>query len=262
MHKIIFFTAIYLSSIFPAHAGVVGDAWGFVTDPLGIARAGQSVEKAVNRASNTLVTLQEATDEDIREYLNSFSSLIIQLEDAVHRQRDDLVREVTREINKFADKIDKSVNRAMIEIECVIVVSMDKALRETFGGNLRFISRDTLEIVLPFKKPNNGILSFFKGKVEDDIISIDLTTLQSYAKTYELIRDRHLDNLKYATPDSPANDLIIVYADIARFGRNTLCHYRNDIYGLELSREIDYFNALVRPWTKAVRLKRRYLIPH
>lgn len=253
MLKLLLILCIMLAP--PAKANVVEDAWGIVTDPLKIGSAGDSAVKAVNRATEALVTLQRETDSDIRDYLKELSGLILQLEGAIDRQSSAVITRIVKEINQFSDRLDRSINSAIVQLECAAEVTLNDTLKRSMGGNVKFITRDKLEIVLPFQKPSSGFWSSLFDSEEDDIIEIDLSRVSSPFRVYEDIRDRHLENLKYIKPDSRTKDLVLIYADIARFARFAHCHYRNDAYGLLLSREYTHFDSLVRPWVSAVRIE-------
>jgi len=199
-------------------ANVLKDAWGVITDPLKLASAGNSAVEAVNRAEDALLALkalQRDTDADIRFYLDRLSGLIAELESAIDRRSTAIISRIVDEINAFADRIDRSINSAIVQLECAAEVTLNDTLKRAFGGNIMLITRDKLEIVLPFKKQIGGIFPM----TTDDIVEIDLTHVTSPFHIYEIIRDRHLQNIKYANPDSRAKDLVLAYADIARFAR-------------------------------------------
>jgi hypothetical protein len=250
-----FIILITLFYTFSLQANVVEDYWGIVTDPLKIGAAGESAVEAVNRANKSLLALQSETDADIRHYLDSLSELLEELEEAIDRQSSVFISRVVDEINTFADRIDRSVNATIVQLECAAEVTLNDTLRRSLGGNIKYISRDKLEIVLPFKKPNTSFFSSLFSDEVDDIVEIDLSKSHNPFHVYEEIRDRHLQNIKYAKPDSRAKDLVLAYAEIARFARFSHCHYRNDSYGLLLSREYTHYDALVRPWVSTVHIK-------
>ncbi len=248
--------AVIVLTLLPTHlsADPLSDTWGFVTDPLGLARAGDSVVNAVNTATASLKALQAETDRDIEKYLATFSDLIRQLETAVASQREATIKDVVRELNAFTDRIDGSVRAAIEQAVCVPEVTLNDTMRRAFGGNLRFLTDDVLEIRLPLRRPSSYSLLAYFGVMEDDVIEIDLTQSESPYKTYEYIRNRHLENLSFATADTKASDFVLVYADVARFSRFAHCHYMNDSFGKQLTREYAYFDAKVRPWVDVIQI--------
>jgi len=245
--------ALLISATAPTRANIVDDAWGVVSDPIGIARGGDSLVTAVNRASDTLLVLQRETDADIRDYIKELSSLIARAEQAIATQRRELVAQVTADLNRFADRADSYIREAIVQAQCAVEVTLTDTLRRALGGNLRFLADDKLEIVLPFKKPSTGFSRLFLD-FEEDVIEIDISRTQSPARVYEIIRDRHLQNLAYATEADQTKHIVETYADIARFARFAQCHYRNDTYGIILAREYTHYDSLVRPWTSVVSL--------
>ena len=244
---------ILLSSA--ANTSVISDLWGVVVDPLKLESAGNSANTAVDKATQSLTLLQNELDQDIRDYLAEFSLLIDKLDDAVARQRQDLIDQVVTEINKFTIKVDNLITKAIVEAECAVEVTLTDTIRRALGGNVRFLTRNTLKIELPFTKPGNWWQALLGRKQTADLIEIDLSRSQSPYAIYEQIRDEHLANLNYANSESDAIKLVNTYAEIARFARLAHCHYRNDAYGSRLTREYKHFNLMVVPWTNVINIR-------
>jgi hypothetical protein len=152
--------------------------------------------------------------------------------------------------------MDVSIRKAFVEAECAAEVTLNDTLRRAFGGNIRFISDTKLELVLPIKKRRERAISrAIFGEYKEDIVKVDLTKSHSPDKIYEKIRDRHLNALSRMNEDTRARDVVLMYADIARFARQARCHYRTDSFGLLLTREYVKFDQLAEPWVTAVNIR-------
>ena len=244
--------------LFPviSNASIFADIWGVATDPLKIGKAGNSAVEAANRVSSTLLSLQQDTDKDIRYYLNRFQGIIRQIEQAVSTERQATIESLIVELHTLADRMDITIRKIFVEAECAVEVTLNDTLRRAFGGNIRFLSDDKLELVLPIKvRRDSSISRKLFGEYQDDVIEIDLAKSYSPSKIYEIIRDRHLASLSRITPNTRARDVVLLYADIARFARQARCHYRTDSYGLLLTREYITFDELANAWVTAVNIK-------
>lgn len=227
---------------------VVGDIYGVITDPLKLGSAGDSATAATNRAIEAILTLQKNNDANVMKYIAELRGLIDKINDAVTKQRQDLLTESILAVEKMADRLDTSIKLFFATAECSAKVIVADALKTAFGNNFRFISKDNVEVTLPFEKTTTRFFGLFT-KTERETVEIDLSKIESPSEIYEVIRNRYISNLTNIKEDSKANTLVSAYADMGRFAKQAYCFYRDDGYGKHLIQEYSRHEYMVHMWS-------------
>jgi hypothetical protein len=120
-----------LSLASAAHADVLSDIGGVITDPFKLGKASENILESVNRINAMLQELEGKTNQDLKDRIAQVQTLVDGVISAVDRNVKDvkeIVANAEAQINKLEEKIVSDAEELLHKVQCTVRVILDQEI--------------------------------------------------------------------------------------------------------------------------------------
>ena len=224
----------------PAKAGnIFEDAYGVVTDPVGLRRTSATLSESVERTLIQLGALEGVANSHVEQRLEQMRSI---LRDAIGGAKEVLATATDRMISLEA-QVNTDAISLIYTAKCAVDVTLKTTAEQALAALLNDVNR---------AKPS---IRFLGVTIVD--FGTKRLTIDNPNQAYVSARKEALDALdKEVSDTSPAKNIMFTYSNLQVAARYALCYYTLNGGGAGRAvwlAEANEMERLLLPWTIAVR---------
>ena len=206
------------------------DAWGVVTDPLGLKKASGDISESLDRTLIQLRDLEGVANNNVKERLEQIRSI---LKDVINGSQT-VVDVALFQMRALEADINMDAISLLYRTQCAALDTADQ---------LRRVAEKTISDVIK-ADPGVTVLGIkISGTHMDNIEITDPD--EAYISAKHAILDK-LD--KDINDDSQAYLILSAYQNIERMARFTRCYYIGQVYDILWVQEVNELERLSSPW--------------